>query len=497
MNFKFADEKNRLRKTNFVNMVCFVVVIAIMELLYFANILKGNAGINVKIAFVMGIVCFVACMAVYLKNPQSIFFHKLELVLFIATYLTVAISSILQVTFVYIIPIMVVTVLYDDYKFYARCWLVVFAGNIAQAVWAFTHNVTFDDGNAISGFVIQLVVMLILMVASITVCRNRLLFTEHICGQLKQEHDRQTEMVHSVLDVASNVKKGTTDVDEIMGDLQTSMLAMNESFGEIRSSTLATAESIQEQTERTREIQEAVNITVSLSKQIVDIATDSDRAIDEGMETMNHMKDQSVLIRGTNEEVAQAMDQLQKDTKEVKDIAEMIFEISSQTNLLALNASIESARAGEAGRGFAVVADQIRQLAEQTRSSTESIAAIIAQLDETANMAAQRVKESVVAADRQNEYLEKAVNQFELLDDNIVSLSSHIQGMDGQVQGLMESNNSIVENISQLSATSEEVTASADLAAEVSERNKERFVETKNLLAEVVETTKKLDVYQM
>ena len=85
-----------------------------------------------------------------------------------------------------------------------------------------------------------------------------------------------------------------------------------------------------------------------------------------------------------------------------EEIAGMIFKISSQTNLLALNASIESARAGEAGRGFAVVAEQIRQLAEQTRVSTENIKTIVAELNVNAEEVVSAVEKSMDATDKQN-----------------------------------------------------------------------------------------------
>lgn len=68
---------------------------------------------------------------------------------------------------------------------------------------------------------------------------------------------------------------------------------------------------------------------------------------------------------------------LSASSQKVREVIQLIADISSQVNLLALNATIEAARAGESGKGFAVVASEVKNLANQTNRSVEEIGKVI------------------------------------------------------------------------------------------------------------------------
>jgi methyl-accepting chemotaxis protein len=101
---------------------------------------------------------------------------------------------------------------------------------------------------------------------------------------------------------------------------------------------------------------------------------------------VNSEKARSITTEA-NQQTTRLSDQMNllgQAAREIGKVTETITEISSQTNLLALNATIEAARAGAAGKGFAVVANEIKELAQQTASSTEDIKGRIAGMQSSA-----------------------------------------------------------------------------------------------------------------
>ena len=77
---------------------------------------------------------------------------------------------------------------------------------------------------------------------------------------------------------------------------------------------------------------------------------------------------------------------------EIEKMSREIQRIAKQTNLLALNASIEAARAGDHGRGFAIVAKNVQELAEETRTASESIGARVGEISGSVGRAVEDIR---------------------------------------------------------------------------------------------------------
>ena len=299
-------------------------------------------------------------------------------------------------------------------------------------------------------------------------------FMDKLQGIMKMIIENSQQLKTVVNEVHENVRisnDSASDLSAVTEELSATMLQIEESANKINQNT----ESVRSEVEQIASKSDSIN---TYSKQMKENA---DRMEADAKATMNETSSKV-------HDILSVLNNAIKDSSSVEQVnglTEEILSISSQTNLLALNASIEAARAGEAGKGFAVVADEIRQLADSSRETANSIQEIngivtnaVHNLAGNANNLVEYVNNSIlpefdkfvqsgVEYKENASYIENVMDEFSVKTDDLKQAVSEIansintitcaieEGANG-VSGAAESTQELVENIENINSRMEQ-----------------------------------------
>ncbi len=244
-------------------------------------------------------------------------------------------------------------------------------------------------------------------------------FSDHLTnGDLSAKIDSETNDEIGALAAKFNtfIKK----IEQIIIQLRNGAEELLIASREVSNNSQMISDGAQQQSASFEELTSSVQTNANHASQANEMAQTTAKEADNTGQRMEH--------------TIEAMNEIEKSSRQISNAVTLITDIADQTNLLALNAAIEAARAGEHGKGFAVVADEVRKLAERSAASAKEIAELIAQ-------STKQVNAGVGLSQKAGQSLKDIVKNVGKVAEQLQSISTATQ----EQASTMQENTSVTE----------------------------------------------------
>lgn len=295
---------------------------------------------------------------------------------------------------------------------------------------------------------------------------SKLLLRKDELGALARSFE---EMRNELKQMISSIRQTSDQVVSSSTDMHSSSSQVAEATEHITSNMEDIASLAQASAKASDETMAAMNINnnglhqiASSASQIFEAATSSNILAEEGNITITDAMQQMNEIHHSVSQSAQYMNELAKQTEEVKMVVDAISEIAGQTNLLALNASIEAARAGTEGAGFAVIAQQVRKLADQSQRSAKATITLMERIAEGTQKAMTAMVKGQHDVDSGVSAIQQAEDAFVQIKQSMEMMTAKLQHITEASQQLTTSSDTVTTQMEQMNKLSQEAALSAE-----------------------------------
>src|SRR5437764_118717 len=268
--------------------------------------------------------------------------------------------------------------------------------------------------------------------------------------------DEQGSLVVRVKMVAHEVENSTVAIfDRLTQLVETGDIQLNQ-IGE------AVVE-VERMADSSRQVANRANILYNVASDAQQSAQSGREAVQEPVEGMGRIH---VNVQAT----ASKVQTLGERSREINNIVEVISGIAHQTNRLALDAAIQAAMAGENGKGFGAVAADIRRLAERSKDQASSIGRIVRAVREDIGAVAVSMQDTERETSAGSKLTEEAGVALESIFTAVEHQGQEIETINQMAIQQLQSSSAVEQIMRGISETTQQSTLSTRAASQNMER---------------------------
>jgi len=256
--------------------------------------------------------------------------------------------------------------------------------------------------------------------------------------------------------VAQEVENSTTMTFERMSQLvETADMQIKQ--------IAAAAIEIERMADSSRQVAERAQSLYSIAREARQTAETGRESVQQTVEGMgrihNYVQDTSGKVQTLGER-----------SREINNIVEVISTIAHQTNRLALDAAIQAAMAGENGKGFGAVAADIRRLAERAKDEASSVARIVRSVREDIGAVAVSMRDTERETSAGARLAQEAGTSLESIFGVVERQAQEIENINQMAAQQLQSSSAVVQIMQGVSNSTRGSSASTRVVAQNMER---------------------------
>ena len=301
-------------------------------------------------------------------------------------------------------------------------------------------------------------------------------------GKLSRSFNSMTENIKSLVFDVKKVTEGLLHINEVTGATQQNILSGMEIITENTQLVSTDTDKLN------RVINMSVNSFEAITKKVHNIKEQSTNMYlkAENIKNINNTNISTVTsLKHINKESTDKLNGVNMSFKElytglmgIKDIVDVVNNISKRTHILSLNASIEAASAGQYGAGFSVVAREIRNLSESIVEQMCKIQDIVSSVNNNMSKTETSIDEVNRVFNEQDSAINDTIISYQKALSSTDDIVSSIGNIDLSIDALNNENSSVINTLKEVNIICSEFTRSV---SEISSVIENQYIETKNM----------------